>query len=326
MKNFTRFALCAVFALCSLTVSAYDFSATNSAGVAIYYNLLTSNTVEVTSGDEDYSGALAIPETVTYSGSSYTVTSIGTYAFMFCSDLTSVSIPNTVTYIDTYAFAWCYGITSITIPDGVTTIASRAFYDCPYLLSATIGSGVTEIGDYAFDECRSMTSVTLGDNVKTIGDYAFAYTDLGSITIGNSVTSIGAHAFTFCYNMTTATIGARVTSIGESAFQWCSNIYSLYSLNSTPPTLGSTVFDGVDTSYCTLYIPTGSRSLYSTADQWEDFLYVTEIYVDGIDNISKEGAEVTGYYTVDGKQVETLQKGINIVKYTDGTAKKLLVK
>ena len=61
------------------------------------------------------------------------VTSIGGYAFYYCSGLTSVTIPNSVTSIGYYAFAGCSALTSVTIGSGVTSIGVRAFYKCESL-------------------------------------------------------------------------------------------------------------------------------------------------------------------------------------------------
>ena len=66
------------------------------------------------------------------------VTSIGSYAFFYCSGLTSVTIPNGVTSIGDYAFKGCSGLTSITIPNGVTSIGKEAFSGCSGLTSVTI--------------------------------------------------------------------------------------------------------------------------------------------------------------------------------------------
>lgn len=54
-----------------------------------------------------YIGSVTIPESVTYNGETYSVTSIGNYAFYSCDGLTSVTIPNSVTSIGSYAFQNC---------------------------------------------------------------------------------------------------------------------------------------------------------------------------------------------------------------------------
>ena len=97
----------------------------------IYYNLVSKlKNAEVTWNPNNYSGAVTVPETVTYNNVTYNVTSIGETAFSDCSGLTSITIPNSVTSIGDYAFDGCSGLTSIIIPNSVTSIGNCAFNDC----------------------------------------------------------------------------------------------------------------------------------------------------------------------------------------------------
>ena len=97
----------------------------------IYYSLtLTAKTAQVTSNPQKYSGSFTIPESVTYHGVTYNVTSIENNAFYGCSGLTSITIGNSMTSIGEYAFYGCSGLTSVTIPNSVTSIGKAAFYEC----------------------------------------------------------------------------------------------------------------------------------------------------------------------------------------------------
>ena len=100
----------------------------------------------------------------------YDLKYIGNYAFHYCFNLTSVTIPNSVTRIGIYAFSNC-GLKSVTIPNSVTSIGNYAFEYCKGLNSITIGSGVTTIGSYAFQYCTSLNSITC---------YATTAPDIGS--------------------------------------------------------------------------------------------------------------------------------------------------
>ena len=184
------------------SVKAYDFSYTYQ-GQTLYYNIVNGE-AQVTyqnNGSPAYtylSGSLVIPDTVTYNSATYSVTSIGDYAFRGCSGLTSVTIPNSVTSIGYLAFYGCSGLTSVTIPNSVTSIGSSAFYGCSGLTSVTIGNSVTSIDYMAFYGCSGLTSVTIPNSVTFIDEYAFSgcsglieVTMLGEIapTLGSSVFS-----------------------------------------------------------------------------------------------------------------------------------------
>ena len=142
----------------------------------LYYNLSKNQTAEVTyefSGtSSNYQGLTTanIPSSVTYSGTTYSVTSIGNNAFDRCSSLISVTIPNSVTSIGSYALSRCSGLTSVTIGNSVTSIGNSAFYKCSSLTSVTIPNSVTSIGDRAFDDCSSLPVI---NNLR----YADTYDD-----------------------------------------------------------------------------------------------------------------------------------------------------
>ena len=159
----------AMILVTAATSWAYDFSVNG-----IYYGKNSDGkTVYVSSGDNKYSGSVVIPSTVTYSGTTYSVTSINYRAFYNCSGLTSVTIGNSVTSIGYEAFSGCSGLTSLTIPNSVTSIGNYAFQYCSGLTSVTIPNSVTSIGGSAFYYCSGLTSVTIPNSVTEIGSNAF---------------------------------------------------------------------------------------------------------------------------------------------------------
>ena len=100
----------ALLLLCSVAVNAHDFEVDG-----ICYNITseTNKAVEVTSGVK-YTGDVVIPNSVTYNGNTYSVTTIGNSAFYGCSGLTSIEIPNSVTSIGNYAFDGCSSLKTVT--------------------------------------------------------------------------------------------------------------------------------------------------------------------------------------------------------------------
>ena len=176
---------------------AYDFQSGD-----LYYTITSSSapyTVEVTYQEwwfssSNYSGltSVTIPSTVTYNGTTYSVTSIGYEAFAGCYSLTSVTIGNSVTSIGGGAFYYCSSLTSITIPNSVTSIGDHAFYYCSSLTSITIPNSVTSIGGGTFEGCSSLTSVTIGNSVTSIGGGAFEGTNFTSFICNSTgLTSFG---------------------------------------------------------------------------------------------------------------------------------------
>ena len=255
LNNLIKRAFIAITMMLAVSVaaSAHDFEAKNSDGATIYYNVdsSTDKTCEVTyqgnfssEYSNEYTGNIIIPESVTYSGITYSVTSIGERAFEGCSGLTSVTIPNSVTSIIYYAFYGCSDLTSVTIPNSVKYIRDCAFYGCSDLTSVTIPNSVKEIGDYAFYKCSSLTSITIPEGVTSIGSCAFkGCSGLTSVTIPDGVTSIGYSAFSGCSSLISVTIPNSVTSIEDNAFDGCSGLTSVVIPNSVT-SIGEYAFYG----------------------------------------------------------------------------------
>ena len=103
------------------------------------------------------------------------VTDIDSYAFRFCTSLSSVVIPDGVTNISDGTFSGCYSLSSVVIPDGVTNISDGTFSGCYSLSSVVIPDGVTNIGGGAFSSCTSLSSVVIPDGVISIDMFAFNY-------------------------------------------------------------------------------------------------------------------------------------------------------
>ena len=251
-----------------VSASAYDVEVDG-----IYYNIVTKGkAAEVTKGDNEYSGDVTIPETITVDNVVYNVTIIGREAFSRCTGLTSITIPNSVTSIGDDAFSGCTGLTSITIPNSVTSIGDRAFDGCTGLTSITIPNSVTIIGRETFSGCTSLTSITIPNSVTSIGGWAFSGCHgLTSITIPNSVTSIGKWAFSHCTGLTSITIPNSVTSIGERAFLGCKNIENVYCYAETVPSTETDAFKEAYIEYATLHVPESAINAYKTTKPWSAF-------------------------------------------------------
>ena len=190
------FTLCIALMATLRLFAGYDFTIDG-----ICYTTLGGDSVEV-GKNTNAKGAIIIPETVK-TVITYRVVGIGDAAFLGCTSLTSITIPNSVTNIGISAFYGCSSLLSISIPNNVTNIDNNAFRGCTSLTSLTIPNSVMSIGDYAFYGCSGLTSITIPNRVTYIGEYTFkGCTSLTSVTIGESVSEIGKSAFESCTSLT----------------------------------------------------------------------------------------------------------------------------
>ena len=217
--------------------------------------------------------------------------------------MTSLTIPSSVTKISSSAFSGCSGLTSLTIPYGVTSIDWGTFYGCSGLTSLTIPYGVTSIGGQAFSGCSGLTS----------------------FTIPSSVTEIGKEAFYGCRGLASLTIPSSVTSIGDGAFVECTGLTSIYVYPEKVPELGTDVFKGCDAKNCTVYVPKGTYDAYKSS-KFGYFEKIVEFDAAGIDKVATSAnAKEVSRYSANGQRLSAPAKGLNIVKYSDGSVKKVVV-
>lgn len=213
----------------------------------IYYRIVDNTVedfVEVTAGDNRYSGDIVIPDTVSRGGVSYVVTRIGNSAFSDCNNLTSVSMPKTITGIGSNAFYNCDKITSITFTENVKNVESYAFDNCDGLVEIILNEGLQVIGTGAFRYCRNLPKIILPSTVATIEANGFlGCTKLSNILFGKSLTSIGDDAFNSCTSMAEIELPDTLTQIGLRAFKSCTSLKTV-KLPSNIEVLSRDLFDG----------------------------------------------------------------------------------
>ena len=230
---------------------------------------------------------------------------IGFCAFKGCSRLTSLTLPAGITSIGSYAFEGCSGLTSLTLPAGITKIGDAAFYGCSGLTSLTLPAGITSIGSRAFQGCSGLTSLTLPAGITWIDSYAFLN----------------------CSGLTSLTLPAGITWIGERAFYGCSGLTSIYVYAEKVPEIGSNAFERFDAKKCTLYVPMGTRDDYRLSEFGDYFENIVEFESTGIDKTTTStDVEEVARYSVNGQRLSAPTKGLNIVKYSDGSVKKVAVR
>lgn len=244
------------------------------------------------------------------------VVEISGYTFYGCTNLTTLNIPSSVTRINEDAFgetgwynsqpnglvyagnvAYKYkgtmpNGTNIIIKSGTVGITSGAFRECSGLSSITIPNGVKFIGSEAFSGCTSLLSVDIPVGVTSIENGTFSgCSSLTSVTIPEGVTNIGGEggwggAFWGCSSLTSITIPSSVSSIYTNAFSGCDNLLSVTSYITKPfnTSHGAGSVDMLDKIFSentyrngTLYVPAGTKDLYTRYDGWRDFLNIEEM-------------------------------------------------
>ena len=168
---------------------------------------------------------------------------IGERAFIACSAIESVIIPENITRIGIYAFSGCSSLSAIRFPNilhdiGQSAFDRTAYYNDPnnwtdgamyiddHLICVSdvdefvVRDGTRVIADSAF-WCNRVSKVTIADSVKVIGSYAFAHCgNLGHVTIGSGAETILSYAFYDCVSLESVEfkdpIGwSRETTVGE---------------------------------------------------------------------------------------------------------------
>ena len=219
-----------------------------------------THTVELTGYETEPEGALTIPATVTNESTEYSVTSIGSSAFSWCSSLTEVNIPASVTNIGSWVFDYCkdkttlvcYPIgkteTTYTVPATVTTFTTSAFENCTALAQINLPNSLTDMGIRTFYGCTSLTEVTLPDGV----------------------TQLTGFNFTDCSALEKVTLPEGITYIGSGAFKNCSALTELTVWAIRPPGVSNDAFTGVSSSLV-VKVPAEGLPAYQTADIWKNF-------------------------------------------------------
>ena len=251
---------------------------------------------------------------------------LGSRAFYNCSGLTSLSLPSGITSIGWEAFSGCSGLTSLSLPSGITSIDSEAFSGCSGLTSLSLPSGITSIGREAFSGCSGLTSLSLPSGLTSIDSEAFSgCSGLTSLSLPSGLTSIDFNAFSGCSGLTSLSFPSGITSIGGYAFSGCSGLTSIYVYAEKLPNMGSDVFDGCDAKKCTVYVPKGTYDDYWLSE-FGYFENIVEFDPTGINNvITSNDTKELSRYSLNGQRLSAPTKGLNIVKYSDGSVKKVVV-
>ncbi len=203
----------------------------------ICYNF-SEDEAEVTLSKERYSGDVVIPETVSYNGKTYPVTSIDEAAFMHCRSLNSITIPNNMKRIE--SFQGCLALTAVHIK------SLEAW--CKILFGGSSANPLSFAG-HLYQNGQEITE----------------------LTIPESITTIGAFSFKGCKGLTSVTIPKSVMSVGLSAFEGCSSLTDVYCYPDSLPDTPTVSFPLSTIRTATLHVPANSVEWYSAQSPWKYF-------------------------------------------------------
>lgn len=284
----------------------------------------------------------------------YSVTKIGWTAFYGCPLLASVTLTDNIEEIESHAFSECKslrsivvpkklkkincfsgsGLVSIVLPEGIETIEAVAFYNCKSLKEISLPTTLTTIGLGAFQDCSVLEKIFIPECVKSIPQNCFTgCTNLSKVSLPSGLEIISKWAFSDCSNIEDICIPASVEFIGEYAFQWCDKIRNIVVMSPAPPMMFVNTFESwgspKDKIYnnATLWVPNSDNALekYKFSETWGQFKTIVETDVASVAAIYKNNSSQTTY-TIDGRRINEMKNGVNIIRTEDGKTIKVLKK
>ena len=205
-------------------------------GHTLQYRINGTTASIIEGNSKTLSGYLVIPDTIIVNNKVYVVDSIGVKAFLQCTTLINVVIPNTIKYIGNQAFYGCTALSGITLGNKVLTIGDQCFSGCKALRSFSMPNSVIDCGGSLFYNCSNLLNVNLSQSLKKISRRMFYDCDsLQNIIIPDSVVMIDNEAFRDS-RISSITIGNSVELIDTSAFYHCT-IDTIISYAFNPPVI-----------------------------------------------------------------------------------------
>lgn len=273
--------------------------------------------------------------------------SIDKFAFAYCSSLTDLMLPDSLVIIGESCFLGCNSLKSLTIPRTVLYIDPTSFDECESL--ETINVDNANVKYDSRDNCNAIIetytnklvlgckSTIIPQDIITIGKEAFAGSVLKSFNLPPNINIIEESAFANCKVLAEMVIGQNVEMIGNGAFYNCKELKDVYCYALNVPQTSENAFndDNFDFPYvgnATLHVPAASLEAYKQAIPWSRFGKIVALTEDdpkptGVNSIKAvENAIPTSIYSIDGKRLASPRRGLNIIRMSDGTTKKMMVK
>ena len=302
--------------------------------------------------NRDATGTLKIPEGLK---------EIPLNCFRSCKGITRLELPTTLKSIGRFSFYNMDIRDTLVIPEGVESIGNAAFWNSYNLHEVILPSTLVDIGHDAFNGCR-LTSIKnfpegvgyiptscffncrleyweFPDDITLIDNEAFAYNCFHDLVLPDAVEIIGRWAFMGIGNLNSVRLPKSLRIFGEAAFVDCRNLTKVYAQNPEPPEIVYSADDMYEQMVGTrgvfanihpkavLYVPVGARDAYVREGWQEWFADIQEYDYAAAMSIVQEGEAVeVSRHALDGTPLSRATRGLNIVKMSDGTVRKVVVK
>lgn len=176
-----------------------------------------------------------------------------------------------------YMFHRCTHLKTIIFPRAVKVVRAFAFRRCMALSEVHFSDVLEQIGERAFSYCASLQAVQFPASLKSIREMAFMHCKmLKSVELPDSVKSIGFCAFGDCPALISVSLSSSLQNLDSEVFRDCVRLGSIHAKGMVPAFAKSDTFDGVEKDKCILYVPKGTKEMYSTANGWKVFKHIVE--------------------------------------------------
>ncbi len=225
-----------------------------------------------------------------------------------------------------------------TVPEGVKelgfkafsqrciTVSGAEFYDTS-LKNIKLPSTLEVLGNSCFQHLKALESIEIPSNVNSVGNQTFAQcTAIKSIVLPDAVTKIDLSAFSGCTALKEVTIGSGLKTIAASAFKGDAALTTVNCSAIEPPVCKDSSFD-TTVSAAVLVVPAASVDAYKEAVSWKKFGTIKASAGAGIGSVDMDASvETSEIYNLNGVRIGELQQGLNIIRMSDGTVRKVMVK
>ena len=182
-----------------------------------------------------------------------------------------------ITEIPDYAFLGCSSLRRVKLPEGLLKIGFQAFSECERLEEINFPATLEDIGSNSFTYCSKLDNLVFPARLKHIGHNAFSFcSSLSEVLLPDSLTEIESYAFSDCDSLRKVRLPANDRLLGELMMNCCPSLVEIVAPSDIPPKFDceSFIFDPEDVEAyerCLLKVPVHSLDKYNVSKPWQMF-------------------------------------------------------